>query len=91
MGLVYTIGTIPMDDSDEGFIRVISFEQCQDNPRDEGFVLVGPNSSSDSAHQHSSKFISNIFKLTSAWEKHQFFRFVDRTVSPITKSLLSYA
>lgn len=83
MGLVYTIKIIPIDDSDEGFSRVISFEQCQDNLKDGDFVLVGPKSSSDSADQHSSKFISNIFKLTSAWEKHQFLRFVERCSSII--------
>lgn len=90
MGLVYTIKTIPIDDSDESSSRVISFEQCQDNLKDGDFVLVRHKNSSDSADQHPSKFIRNILKLTSAWEKHRFFRFVERTFSPITKSLLSY-
>lgn len=86
MGLVYTIDTLPIDDSDEGFSRVISFEQSQDNLKDGDFVLVGPNNPSDSADQHSSKFVSNIFKLTSAWGKKGFFRFVERAFFlPITE------
>lgn len=78
MGLVYNLDTISIDDSDEGFGRVISFEQSQDNRKDGDFVLVGPKNPSNSADQHSSKFISNIFKLTSAWEKQGFCRFVER-------------
>ena len=77
MGLVYTIGT-PNGESDS---RVLSIDP---SPQD-GFVLFEPDMVdilSDSAHKNSSKFISSILEIISAWENHGFFRFVERNLTP---------
>ncbi|MCJ1346287.1 hypothetical protein MMC31_004502 [Peltigera leucophlebia] len=61
MELIYTI-QIPNG-------HILSFEPHQDD-----FVLLEHDNSFDSAHQRSSKFVSSILEITSAWERHKFFR-----------------
>lgn len=87
MGLVYTIGT--NGESDNAFSRVLSFEPT---PPHDDFVLLGRNKDtlSDSAHQPSSKFISGVFEIISAWEERKFLRFVAWTFLPSFDSLMTH-
>lgn len=79
MGLVYTIGT-PNGESDSR-VRILSIDP---SPQD-GFILFEPDMVdilSDSDHKNSSKFISSILEIISAWENHGFFRFVEWNLTP---------